>query len=229
MNEQRSIERFQITIPRGHALRLLGIRKQGRRPRDSVKEIFEEEYAAAMDLIDASAVMCLSHTGLPGSSFIDSTMPLVVVVCTIGPALEERVTRFTDEGEAARALILDAIGSAAAEEVADQSNRMICQMAMPTDFCPDSRRSPGYGKWDIREQEAIFRFLEPSEIGVTLNESCMMVPRKSISYIVPLEGGTPGDGPGERCHLCGVEDCPYRALGDEEDFDWESFEGDKLI
>jgi hypothetical protein len=219
MKERRSIESFQIEIPRGQALRLLGIRKKGRRPRSSVVEMFDEEYEWAMRMVEPKAVMAISHSGLPGSSHIDPTMPLVVVVCTIGMALEERVTELAEAGDAARALVLDALASAAAEEVADQSNHLICEMTAPTDFAPDSRRSPGYGKWDIREQNVIFRFLQPEEIGVVLTESCMMIPRKSISYVVPLEGGKPGQGPGQRCVRCGVKDCPYRAFGDEDSFD----------
>ncbi len=215
----QSIESFDIEIPRVHAYRLLGIRGDGRRPRDSLLEIFEREFAAAAELVEAKAVMSLSHAGLPGSDFIDSGMPLVVVACTIGKPLEERVTALSDKGDNASAIVLDAIGSAAAEEVADRSNRKICEMALPTDFSPDRRRSPGYGRWDIREQELIFDYLNPGVIGVSLNRSCMMIPRKSISYIVPLEGGRPGSSSGGRCERCNLEDCPYRDFGRDEDSD----------
>jgi len=219
MKDRRTIETFPVQIPRGQAFRLLGIRKKGRRPRQSVLDMFDEEYELAMKLAEPRAVMALSHAGLPGSTYIDPKMPLVVVVCTVGKAMEERVTELAGSGDAARALIMDAIASAAAEEVADQSNHLICEMTAPTDFSPDSRRSPGYGKWDIREQEAIFAFLKPEESGVILTESMMMMPRKSISYVVPLEGGKPGQGPGRRCARCSVEDCTYRAFGDEDSFD----------
>lgn len=228
MEHKRSIETFPIKIPRGYAYRLLGIRSKGRRPRDSVVQMFEEEYGLASKLIEGRAVMRISHGGIPGSSHLDPAMPLVVVVCTIGIELERRVSELADSGDAARALIMDAIGSAGAEEAADQSNRLICEMAAPTDYSPDCRRSPGYGKWDIREQEAIFSYLNPEDIGVTLSPSCMMLPRKSVSYVVPLEGGKPGQGPGHRCSRCSVEDCPYRATGEESDeMDWMTEEGDR--
>ncbi len=212
MTEHRRIETFRIEIPRGFAYRLLGFKKTGRRPRGSVMSMIDQEFATAAELVDPRAVMRLGHGGLPGSDFVEPDMPLVAVVCTIGAALEERVSELSERGEAARAAILDAIGSAAAEEVADRSNRLICEMAAPTDYRPDARRSPGYGDWDIREQAAIFSFLEPEDIGVGLNEHCMMVPRKSVSFAVPLEGGTPGQGPGNRCSRCGAADCPYRRL-----------------
>ncbi len=217
MSTNRMIETFRFDIPRRFAYRLLGIRKNGRLPRKSVMAMIDEEFALAAELIDAKAVMVMSHAGLPGSAFIDSALPLVVGVCTIGPALEERVATLMESGDQARAVIVDAIGSAAAEEAANRSNLLICEMSDPTDFQPDRRISPGYGKWNIREQEAIFRFVEPADIGVTLSESLMMMPRKSVSYVVPLEGGTPGSGPGNRCSHCNMADCPLRDDGGEDD------------
>jgi hypothetical protein len=216
MSTHRMIETFRFDIPRKFAYRLLGIRKKGRRPRESVMAMIDEEFSLASQMIDAKAVMVMSHAGLPGSVFIDSSLPLVVGVCTIGPALEERVATLMESGDQARAVILDAIGSAAAEETANRSNLLICEMSSPTDFQPDHRISPGYGKWNIREQEAIFRFVEPDDIGVTLNGSFMMTPRKSVSYVVPLEGGKPGKGQGSRCSHCNMADCPLRDDGGDD-------------
>ncbi len=215
MMGQRTLESFPVEIPREHAYRLLDIHGPGRLPRESLLEMFEEEYAGASDLVEARAVMRWSRGGLPGCDHFAPDMPLVAVVCTIGEALEERVREHTQRGESARAMVLDAIGSSAAETVADLSNRLICRKADATGHAPASRRSPGYGTWSIRDQEAIFRFLDPGEIAVTLMESCMMVPRKSVSYVVPLKGGKPGEGLGHRCHLCGLEDCRFRSEGDQ--------------
>ena len=113
-------------------------------------------------------------------------------------------------GQSARAAILDAIGSAAVEEVADRCNELICAMAAPTDFAPDMRTSPGYGSWVLREQALVFEFLRPEDIGVELTERFSMLPRKSVSFVVPLEGGPIGRSAVERCRHCGLEDCPYR-------------------
>jgi len=225
MNEHQRRESFTISIPRGFAYRLLGMAKAKRKPRESVLEMFEEEYQLAQELIDPQAVMRFSHGGLPGSNHIDAQMPLVVVVCTIGPALEERVSHLAEEGDVARAVVLDAIGSSAAEGVADASNQMICGMLAPTDFDPDSRRSPGYRGWDVREQRVVFDYLDAAEIGVTLTETCMMTPRKSISYVVPLEGGKPGAESGHRCAHCGMDDCPYRSSENNDSCDFLGLEG----
>ena len=108
----------------------------------------------------------------------------------------------------ARAMLLDAIGSAAVEEVADRSNRRICEEALCAGLDPGPRVSPGYGAWDLEDQDWIFREIAPAEIGVTLSENWMMTPRKSISYAVPLSGGSVR--PRRRCVHCGLADCAYR-------------------
>jgi len=84
--------------------------------------------------------------------------------------------------EMTRALILDALGSEAAEEVAIQSDRTLAEKAREMNLWPSKRFSPGYGKWDVKEQRFIFRLLPAADIEVRLTESCMMVPRKSVSF-----------------------------------------------
>ena len=210
MKEQRTIETFRIEIPREPVLRFLTEGK-GKRPlKGEARTMVEEEFARAGELVDPRAVMLLSHHGLPGSAFIDPAMPLVAAVCTIAGALEERVSALSARGETARALVLDAIGSVAAEEVARRCDRLIREMAEPTDFRPAPRVSPGYGEWKMSEQELLFRFLDPAAVGVTLTENFMMVPRKSISFVLPLEGGAPGQEAEGPCGRCDMGDCPFR-------------------
>lgn len=211
--DNRQIETFDIAIPREMTCRLLGMRPGARPPRETTLLLLERGLAMAADLVDARAVMRFSHAGLPGSTHLPTASPLVAVVCTIGPALEERASALAAGGETALAAILDAAGSAAAEETADASNRLICELAAPTDMVPRARRSPGYGDWDLEEQRALFRYLEPAEIGVTLTERCMMVPRKSISYVVRLDATREqvADEAGrERCSGCAALECRYR-------------------
>jgi cobalamin-dependent methionine synthase I len=81
-----------------------------------------------------------------------------------------------------KGLILDAIGSEATEQVARQTDRLLCKKAREMNLWPSKRFSPGYRSWNIEEQRYLFQVLPGEEIGVTLNESCMMIPRKSVSF-----------------------------------------------
>jgi hypothetical protein len=81
-----------------------------------------------------------------------------------------------------KGLVLDAIGSEAVEQVARQTDTILCKKAQDMDLWPSKRFSPGYKAWDIEEQRYVFRVIPGEDIGVTLNKSCMMIPRKSVSF-----------------------------------------------
>jgi len=210
MITDRVVSRLEIEIPAREGLRLMGVTPRKRAPRASVMRCFEEEMAAAQSLIEPRAVHATCAEGLPGSQSVPAGVPHALAVCTIGTRLEERARRLIEEGDAARAMILDAIGSAAVEEVADRVNGELCDRHLAAGRQPGLRRSPGYGKWPVSEQPLIFAVLQPLETGVELNDSCVMTPGKSISFVMPLDGGEHVRGPRGRCARCGMRDCEYR-------------------
>lgn len=79
-------------------------------------------------------------------------------------------------------MILDAIGSEAAEGVARHADLELAKLARKMDLWPSKRFSPGYKNWDLSEQKFVFDILPAKEMGVTLNASFMMIPRKSVSF-----------------------------------------------
>jgi cobalamin-dependent methionine synthase I len=87
--------------------------------------------------------------------------------------------------------MLDAVGSEAVEAAADalmeKMDEEINRAAGPHTLT--GRFSPGYGDWDIREQHLIFRLLEGEKVRIKMTPSCLMVPRKSISFIVGIRPG----------------------------------------
>lgn len=48
--------------------------------------------------------------------------------------------------------------------------------------------SPGYCGWDITGQRRLFEFLKPEKIGITLNESFLMTPLKSVTGVLVAGG-----------------------------------------
>ena len=59
--------------------------------------------------------------------------------------------------------------------------------------------------WPTGGQRPLFTALRPEEIGVTLNESCLMSPIKSVSGVLfPSESGF------ENCAVCPREGCQGR-------------------
>ena len=77
-------------------------------------------------------------------------------------------------------------------------------------FSVSMRYSPGYCDFPIEEQFKLNKALNFSKIGIAINETCMMTPKKSITAIV-------GIGPKDlfkkkmsQCVVCGKKDCSYR-------------------
>lgn len=67
--------------------------------------------------------------------------------------------------------------------------------------------------WPISEQRHLFRFFGDSaaEIGVSLTDSMLMRPLKSLSFLV-----FPSEHEFQSCQLCSREDCPNRRAPFEE-------------
>ena len=191
----------------GEAERAAGI--QGERIERAVDEAIER----ARELLRTAGVYVVG-TGmdLRGSTVFQDLERVAYCVCTIGSALEDEVTRLSDEGELLRAVLLDAAGSVAAEAAAEYMDRRIQEEAAALGLRTSCRASPGYGDWDIREQAKLFRLVPAERIGVTLSESAMMIPRKSVSFAIHIAERPRRLRSENSCRNCDRTDCPYRIL-----------------
>jgi hypothetical protein len=135
---------------------------------------------------------------------------LVIGVATIGSALEDLADRFVASREWTKAMILDAYGSAAVESAVVEANAKICREAEASGLVAGRRRSPGYPKWPIEQQRRLFDLLGGAPEGVSLNEYCVMVPRKSISFGIPLGADLDAGSPELGCRYCAMVNCDYR-------------------
>lgn len=130
-------------------------------------------------------------------------------VLTIGEALEQRVSGLLEARELPLAFMLDAVGWVAIEEAVLALTNTICNVHIARGLRVTPRHSPGYAGWNIWDQELLFRLLPAEEIGVRINDYCVMIPGKSLSFGV-------GIGPGVRveqvhkCQRCGLQDCAFR-------------------
>ncbi len=129
-------------------------------------------------------------------------------IVTIGDKLEKEVSNLFKKGEGAKALILDGIGSAAAEFTANLLNRKINNRAKKLGYRASKRFSPGYVNWLVENQDIIFNSFEGTErkIGVRLTSSKMMVPLKSVSFAVNLGENTIKEVNPEQCSSCSLRE-----------------------
>ena len=107
---------------------------------------------------------------------------------TIGPALEDQIQDLLRRDEATEAFVLDAIGSETADEAANVLHRnILSDLARGQGMKVTPRFSPGYGDWPVTVQPDMLRICEGHRIGISVTESCLMIPRKSVSAVAGLE------------------------------------------
>ena len=177
------IENFTVEFDEKKILRLIGYKKRPTEIKEPIKSLITEEKEKLDYLLHPASIYTIVGYDETNKHLIfKDAEKAAICICTIGPELEQEVKELMERNEMTRALILDALGSEAAEEVAIQSDRILAEKAREMNLWPSKRFSPGYGKWDIKEQRFIFRMLPAADIGVRLTESCMMVPRKSVSF-----------------------------------------------
>ena len=92
----------------------------------------------------------------------------------------------------ADALIVQAIGAAAIEKVMDSIEDDI-RPALAAGESLVSRYSPGYGDFPLAEQRTLLSMLDaPRSIGVSLTDSLLMVPSKSVSAVIGVKSPSSG-------------------------------------
>lgn len=109
-------------------------------------------------------------------------------VCTIGKDLADRVDGYVTKGEIARATVLDAVGSEAAEALAEKVEWIIKNKAHNDGYRAVRRFSPGYGDWTIFDQANVLNILKAGRIGIKATKSSILVPEKSITACIGLLG-----------------------------------------
>lgn len=177
------IANIHVNLNDKRILTLIGYRRRPESINDSILKLIAEEKEEAKRLIRAETIFAiLEYSETNKHPIFDHAEKVAFCLCTIGPELELRSAGYFRSDDMLRGLILDAIGSEAAEEVARHADLALAKLARKMDLWPSKRFSPGYKNWDLSEQKFIFDILPAKEIGVTLNASFMMIPRKSVSF-----------------------------------------------
>ena len=138
---------------------------------------------------------------------------VVILAVTVGAAVESQIQEYFKQGKYSHSLLLDAAATTAVEQAADDMEKAIRQQVTPLGYQMLWRFSPGYGDWDIHFQPEMLRLSQAATIGISLTESMMLLPRKSITAIiglVPKENFCEQKKSVHNCHICAKQDCLAR-------------------
>lgn len=225
--ESQFCNNFTVSIDELAVFRLQGYVRPEDIPDERVLDLYRRTMEIATPLIKPSGIFSFrrireindsqifvsSDKALRGKNIV-RTFAGAEVLCaglvTIGPELEREVSKLFNRNNLAMGLMLDSIGSEAAEGAAIYLDEKISVIATEFGWNRTPRMSPGYGSFKVNEQKALFDLFDYKKVGVELNRSCIMLPQKSISFII---------GCGDRvryydnlspCRVCDTKDCSVR-------------------
>jgi hypothetical protein len=170
-------------------------------PLIKAKAVYEVSYIdqRGENIIEVNGVTFTSRVLRINLERVERVFPFII---TIGKALEDRASSSSD---LLRQFYLEALG-----DMALRSSRRYVEGYLKRHFGLGqlSRMSPGSLKdWPVTEQKPLFSLFGNVKdlIGVTLTESMLMIPRKSISGVF-----FPTEVKFFSCQLCPRKGCPAR-------------------
>lgn len=135
-----------------------------------------------------------------------------VVLCATISNQVDRLLRQTEINDMTKAVIMDALASVAVEQVCDSIEEKLAEELQG--WYLTWRFGVGYGDFPLSLQKQVLAVTDaPKRIGLHVNESYILTPRKSITCVI----GMSREPLGEKirgCAVCNLKDsCALRANG----------------
>ena len=128
---------------------------------------------------------------------------------TLGIAVDTLIRR-AGMMDAAKGLVMQAAAAAAIEAFCDAENEKLREQIEAEGLYLRPRFSPGYGDLTLSVQRDFLRVLSAQKkIGLTLTDSGLMVPIKSVTAIIGISD-VPTACHRQGCEACAKTDCAYR-------------------
>ena len=144
---------------------------------------------------------------------------MAVFVCTAGEGFSTCSDKYNKEGDYLKGFIVDAFGSLVAERAMDYIQKELEKEAGKCGMLITNRYSPGYCNWQVQDQKQLFSLLPGNPCNISLSESCLMLPIKSVSGIIGI-----GEKVRKReysCDICNNITCVYRKVKDKKNYESE--------
>ncbi len=216
-------------VDKKEALRYMGY--SGQKIDDNIQKLLDDCIDEVMDISKESflyEIFDIERTGeglhLKGSTIILRGEAInahlaeaergVVMAATLGLQVDRRID-FYSKTDLTRGLVFDACAAAAVESLCDMVQGEIAAKAETMGLEITSRYSPGYGDFSIGIQKEIAKVLRTYEkIGLSVNESSIMIPRKSVTAVIGMQVGK-CSVKSNKCKSCESKYCLYRKVGDD--------------
>lgn len=128
-------------------------------------------------------------------------------ICTAGDGITKHANKTILEGDPMLGYIFDVIGSVCVEKAIDKIQAELAKEQKQKNLNISDRYSPGYCEWSVSEQQILFQLMPENFCGVSLSDSSLMNPIKSVSGIIGI--GSKLQQKGYQCLWCTDKNCIY--------------------
>ena len=144
---------------------------------------------------------------------------VVLLAVSGGAACEAEARRLWEESKPDEYFFLETYGSAAVEHLVARANARVCAEADANGTVAVPHYSPGYGKWDVAEQNQLFAILRQGATGefpepLEVLSSGMLRPKKSLLGVIGLASrrvaSVVNGARAVPCTGCSFSPCAYR-------------------
>lgn len=215
----------ELTIDHQYLSAMLGF-PDGDLP-EPFNEYVLEAYTQAPALCNIRGAYCISdkssfvpgygHIRVDGREFeigktvakeLRNSTAVALFICTAGEQISRRSSELLKGENPVLGYVYDVLGSIIVEAATNLLQREIRINAAINGFNITNRYSPGYCKWSVADQHKLFSFFPAGCCGITLTDSALMSPVKSVSGIIGV--GQDVIFRDYTCDLCNMTDCFHR-------------------
>ena len=175
--------------------------------------------SGAYILVEALESSSTEYISIPGITFnsgriihkmLRHSVYYALFIVTAGPGPENLARSLMSEGNYLEGYIADLVASALVDSAADQVQEQVRKLAGKQGLKITNRYSPGYCSWSVAEQQKLFSLFPGGCCGISLSESSLMSPVKSISGIIGV--GSDVAFRDYTCEICSMKNCHFRKV-----------------
>lgn len=214
-------------IDREEVLRYAGCGKGIPSDDTQLESLLDEVIGEVSELLSYRVCYYRSETGCESGEFrlpfettskdlescLEGCNETVMFAATVGIDIDRYIAR-NRHISPTKALLAQAFGAERVEKLCDVFCEEIRQQAEDESRGITMRFSPGYGDLPLEVQKDFFKILNIDKlIGISLGESLLMTPSKSVTAIFGIrEGSSAAADCMHKCALCDKAECAYRRV-----------------
>ncbi|MHA1518936.1 MAG: hypothetical protein ACTSVZ_04470 [Promethearchaeota archaeon] len=148
--------------------------------------------------------------GGPVSYVMKEATQVILGVCTVGIRFDEKIDEYYQAGNNLAAVILDGIASFLVDQVRETFFKNMNQKLLNEGKFLSIPLCPGESAWDVSDHAKFFELLQPELISMSLKESMLMIPMKSLSFMLGVAAQPFKIKDKTRCDFCPMQaKCRY--------------------